>query len=94
MSAHESKTTTDHDTIREWVESRDGVPASVKGTESGEEHAGLLRIHFPEYSGREELEQISWEEFFDKFEESRLAFLYQEKTKDGKISRFFKFTRR
>jgi hypothetical protein len=31
MSA-ESKTTTDHDEIKKWVESRGGKPATVKGT--------------------------------------------------------------
>ena len=35
--ASESKTTTDHDEIRRWVEERDGVPASVRGTEEGDE---------------------------------------------------------
>jgi len=44
---------------------------------------------------REEgLEEISWDEFSRKFEEARLAFLYQDKTKDGKVSRFHKFVAR
>jgi hypothetical protein len=93
--ATESKTTTDHETIKKWAEERGGRPATVKDTERKGEEAGILRIHFPEYRGKEEaLEEIPWEEFFDKFEESELAFLYQEKTKDGKESRFFKFVRR
>ena len=33
-------------------------------------------------------------EFFEKFEESRLAFLYQEKTDSGETSRFFKLVDR
>ena len=42
----------------------------------------------------ESLDHISWEDFFDKFDEARLAFLYQEKTSDGKTSRFHKFVDR
>ena len=40
------------------------------------------------------MQEISWEEFFDKFEEKKLAFLYQEKTSGGDESRFFKFVSR
>lgn len=91
--AGESKTTTDHETIRRWVEERGGRPATVKGTEEGDE-AGVLRIDFPGYGDDEKLQPISWEEFFQKFEEKQLAFLYQEETSEGKESRFFKFIRR
>ncbi|MCU7495048.1 MAG: hypothetical protein HF314_03855 [Ignavibacteria bacterium] len=90
----ESNNTTDHNLIRKWVEERKGKPATVKGTESKGEEAGLLRIDFPGYSGEGKLEEISWEEFFNKFEESKLAFLYQDKTHDGKQSRFNKFLSR
>ena len=40
------------------------------------------------------LEEIEWDEFFRKFEESDLAFLHQDRTGDGKLSRFHKFVRR
>lgn len=88
-----AKTTTNHDEIRRWVEARGGRPVSVEGTERGSEHAGILRIDFPGQGVDEGLEPISWEEFFGKFEEKKLAFLYQEE-KDGGESRFFKFVRR
>jgi hypothetical protein len=39
----------------------------------------------------ENLEEISWDEFFAIFDENDLAFLHQEKTADGKVSRFNKF---
>ena len=80
-----SKTTTNHDTIRRWVEQRDGHPARVKGTGEGD----LLRIDFGE--PEERLEAISWDEFFKAFDENDLAFLYQEKREDGNTSRFNKF---
>jgi hypothetical protein len=70
----EVKATTDHEEIRRWVEERGGWPACVKGT-GGWEDPGLLRIDFPGYSGEESLQKITWEEFFEKFEESGLAFL-------------------
>ncbi|HVX84365.1 MAG TPA: hypothetical protein VH253_06075 [Phycisphaerae bacterium] len=89
-SAGESQTTRDHDTIRRWAEERGGKPASVKGTERHGEDAGLLRIDFPGYSGENSLEPITWDDFFQKFDEKRLAFLYQDKTKEGEQSRFFK----
>jgi hypothetical protein len=85
--------TTDHDVIRNWVESRGGQPASVKGT-GGAADVGILRVDFPGYGEETKLESISWDEFFRKFEESRLAFLYQERTRSGEPSRFFKFVRR
>jgi hypothetical protein len=88
-----SKTTTDHDTIKKWVEERGGSPASVKGTANDDE-AGVLRIDFPDYSGKDSLEHISWDEFFEKFDEKKLAFLYQDEMRDGEESRFFKFVSR
>jgi hypothetical protein len=88
-----SKTTTDPKVIRKWVEERGGKPATVKRTgDKGE--PGVLRIDFPGYSGKDSLEEISWEDFFDKFEEAKLAFLYQEQTAGGEESRFFKLVSR
>ncbi|MBC3542071.1 hypothetical protein ACFSC6_07250 [Rufibacter sediminis] len=86
--AESAKTTTDHETIKKWAEARQGKPATVKGTGKGEE-AGLLRINFPGYA-EDNLEDISWEEFFEKFEEKKLAFLYQ----DEKDSHFSKLVNR
>jgi hypothetical protein len=74
------------------IEARGGVPATVKSTADGES-AGLLRIAFSE-DGEESLEPISWEDFFAKFEEQELAFLYQEETKEGGVSCFFKLVNR
>ena len=88
-----SNVTTDHDEIQQWVEERGGHPARVKGTEKGKT-SGVLRIDYPGFSGEERLEEITWEEFFDGFEKNELAFLYQDKTKDGKLSRFSKLVDR
>lgn len=90
-----SKQTTDHAKIRRWVEARNGRPARVHGTgEAGD--AGLLRIDFPEDAEHDEddLEELTWDEFFEKFDEKRLAFVYQEQTTSGEQSRFNKFVSR
>ena len=89
----ESKTTTDHAQIKQWVEERRGHPARVKGTNK-KGTAGVLVIDYPGYEGTETLETISWEEFFQGFEENKLAFLYQDETKAGKESRFSKLIQR
>lgn len=89
----ESQTTTDHDQIRKWVEERGGWPATVQRTRAGQE-TGILRIDFPGFSGSQSLEKISWEEFFQKFDEAGLAFLHQDKTASGELSRFNKLVRR
>ena len=83
-----SETTTDHEVIRKWAEERDGRPSVIRTKGKG----GLLRIDFGEKE--EEFEEIEWEEFFKIFDQNKLAFLYQEKTKEGEISRFSKFVER
>ena len=83
----EAKTTTDHDEIRRWIEQRGGTPARVRGTEPG----GILRIDFGE--PEESLEEISWDTFFQIFEDRGLAFLHQDEA-DGSESRFNKLVER
>jgi hypothetical protein len=87
----EAKFTTEHQEIRHWAEKRGGQPATVSGTGTDDE-AGILRLDFKPKD--ETLDRISWDEFFDKFDNSKLAFLYQDKTSDGKVSRFHKFVDR
>jgi hypothetical protein len=74
------------------VEARRGVPSTVKGT--SKDGAGVLRIDFPESEADERLQAISWEEFFDKFDESELEFLYQDEKASGERSYFCKFVGR
>ncbi|CAN5742460.1 hypothetical protein BH23PLA1_BH23PLA1_32810 [soil metagenome] len=89
--AHKAKTTTSHRVIRRWVEERGGKPATVKGTRRKGDPVGLLRIDFPGYSGEQTLKEIPWEDFFAKFDENGLIFLYQDQTSDGQTSRFNRF---
>ena len=88
---HEARTTLDHDEIRAWVEARDGKPATVRQTGDRAE-PGVLRICFR--NDDDALETIGWDAFFEKFDEEKLAFLYQDRTEDGGTSRLFKFVQR
>lgn len=86
-----SKTTRDHDEIRRWAEERGAVPSEVASTERSNE-PGILRFQFPEAPNRkdEKLKEISWDAFFEKFDENNLELLYQTETADGEASNFNK----
>lgn len=92
-SRHGSRTTTDHEMIRRWAEARGGTPCAVRATETDQD-VGILRIDFPGYGGGDTLEEISWDEFFEKFESAKLALVYQEETADGQRSNVNKLVRR
>jgi hypothetical protein len=85
--------TTDHDEIRQWVESRGGRPAVFDG-EIIDDETGVLRIDFQEHTARQTLVPISWDEFFQKFDQNNLAFIYQEETTGDVPSRYFRFDHR
>ncbi|HEU4660441.1 MAG TPA: hypothetical protein VFS63_07260 [Pseudolabrys sp.] len=87
----EAKVTTDHATIQKWAEQRGGVPAEVSGT-AGKEDTGILRLDFEPRDS--DLRRISWDQFFGKFDKEKLAFIYQDRTADGAVSRFHKFVDR
>jgi hypothetical protein len=89
-----SYTTTDHDVIRAGAEKRGARPAMVRRTENDE--GGVLRLEFPDAPGgsSDELDEVDWDTFFKVFDDRKLAFVYQEQTADGGISRFNKIVRR
>ncbi len=84
----QSLATRNHDVIMKWAEERDAVPATVPGTEHGDQ-LGVLRFNFPGYGGRE-LREVSWEEWFKPFDTRDLVFVYQEHMKNGNQSNFFR----
>ncbi|QDT39342.1 hypothetical protein [Stratiformator vulcanicus] len=90
MADHETKRTTDEDTIKKWCEERGGQPATVAATGSKND-PGLLRIDFDDSDKDPGLTIIHWSAFFEAMKENELEFVYQEHTKDGDISRFCKF---
>ena len=87
--------TTDHEEIRRWAEERGGNPACVQGT-GGKGDIGMLRIEFPGKPNAKDgkLQPISWDDFFEKFDERELALLYQETTARGQKSNFNKLVSR
>jgi hypothetical protein len=84
----------DHDKIRRWVEERGGQPATIGGTAKKGEEAGLLRIDFPGGAKNPPLEPISWEAFFEKFDEANLALIYQDDEGEEEKNVFCKFVSR
>jgi hypothetical protein len=81
-----ANTTTDHNEIRNWAESKGGKPAAVDRTHKGDD-IGIVRIMFPDnpQSEHQHLVEISWDEFFEQFEESNLALVYGENSLFSKI---------
>jgi hypothetical protein len=69
-----------------------GKPAVVRDTHDGE--GGVLRIDFPGGAGQDQLEHVSWDQWFEIFDRSNLAFLYQTEKADGDDSTFFKLVHR
>ena len=94
MAGSDDTITTDHDEIRSWAEARDGKPACVRGTGRSEGDPGILRIDLPGGAGRESLEHIDWDEWFEKFDEQQLAAVLQERKADGEESTFIKLVDR
>ena len=88
-----SKVTTDHGEIRRWAEERGATPAAVIVTENDDDPS-MIGLDFPGYSGEGSLEQISWDEWFKKFNEHNLVLLYQEHTAGGEKSNFNKIISR
>lgn len=92
MTSQQSHTTTDHDEILRWAKERGGAPAHVRDTASSEDDAGILRIAFA--GDDDKLQSITWDDWFEKFDDANLAFLYQDRTASGDESRFFKLVNR
>jgi hypothetical protein len=80
------ETTTDHETIRKWAESKGGKPAAVDRTHQGGD-VGIIRIMFPQapLSEHDELVEITWDEFFEEFDKRNLALVYDDRSMFNKI---------
>lgn len=78
--------TTDHDEIQRWAKKHHGKPAAVKRTHS-DDSVGIIRLMFPDapQSKHEELQEISWDEFFEQFDDRNLVLLYEEDSNFNKL---------
>jgi hypothetical protein len=93
MTSSQQTVTTEHDEIRRWAVERDGKPAHVRRT-GDEQDPGVLRIEFPGGAADDELEQVDWDTWFEKFEQQQLAAILQERKADGESSTFVKLVKR
>jgi hypothetical protein len=91
IASTSSRITTNHDAIRRWAEERDAKPVEVD--RGGDDDPGTVRLEFPG-SRDNSLRAIGWDEWFQKFDKSKLALLYQEQAADGERSSFCKIVRR
>src|SRR5262245_8297669 len=88
-----SRTLTDHDEIRRWAEARSVRPSTVRRTPA-HDNAGMIRLDFPGYSGGDPLQEISWDEWFEDFEDRNLALIVQDQAADGGRSNFNRLANR
>jgi hypothetical protein len=88
-----TRSTTDHETIRRWVEERGGRPART-GPEGRTGAVGALHIDFPSSVPGRPVQSISWEEFFADFDGQGLEFLYTDEPTAGGPSRVWRFALR
>lgn len=78
------KYTIDNDEIRTWMEEHGGTPAVVKETsedEEEEESADMLHISFNPNDPN--MEEMDWEEFFERFDNENLALVYDDEAPEG-----------
>jgi hypothetical protein len=90
---HAAHPLTDPEEIRRWAEERGAKPSCVRRT-GGRSDTGMIRLDFPGYSGQESLEEISWDDWFEKFESNNLALMVQDETSSGQRSNFNKIVSR
>lgn len=81
--------TRDHDVIMQWATDRKADPATIRGTEHGG-RPGVLRFDFPGYDEGGQLAPVSWDKWFETFDDRELVFDYQEHTRNHRTSNFFK----
>jgi hypothetical protein len=75
--------------IKQLVGAGGGCLAVVRNTARGE-RIGVLPIGSSNYWGEEILEIITWEDFFEQFEDRRLSLFYEIKIREGDEIQFCK----
>lgn len=82
------KYTIDQAEIREWIEAHSGVPAVLKevSEDEGEESDDMLHISFD--PNDPDMEEMEWDEFFERFDNDNLALVYDDLTPKGTVPDF------
>ena len=82
----EQKKTTDHAEIKNFAEKRDMKPAAVK-TDASDGGQHLIRLMQPSspQSQNENLNEISWNDWFEDFDKNKLALVYDEENNFNKL---------
>ena len=81
----ETKITTDHMEIQRWAEKYNGVPKIFEDKQAMADQKGIM-IDFPGNRENEYMQSavtfkiVKWSEFFEEFENQKLAFAYLPKT--------------
>ena len=57
-------------------------------------YRSIIHLDVPGYSGEGSLQELSWEEWFEKFDDADLALLVQDRTEAGERSNFNKLVSR
>lgn len=90
----ETHKTTNHQTIEHWVTNRNGKPIRLR-EENNDPGLGPIAIYFPDIKDKaDNAEEIPWTEFFDFFEDKKLAFFYKENEADGSVSYYYRIENR
>jgi hypothetical protein len=94
--------TQDRDEIIQWAERRDAHAAKVVGVHPDaadidedtqfNPDIGALRLGFPGYASMEQLEPMTWDEWFEAFEEANLQFAYSLWDEDGNPTNDYELT--
>ena len=78
---------TDYDEIRGWIEEHNGMPVTLKeASENGEESTDMLHVAFGTLSS--DMEEMGWDEFFERFENENLALEYDDEAEEGETPSF------
>jgi hypothetical protein len=79
--------TTNPEVIREWATARGGTPATTQASSGRWKGRRTLCVAFaPE--GEPGVRVVDWTEWLDSFERSGLAFMFQDRTVTGGLSRY------
>ena len=78
---NQARVTTDHKEIKKWAEKYGGKPQIIDDSQALADSVGI-RIDFPGQTDdlflpETKVRDVSWEEFFKKFDELNLAFIYK-----------------